>query len=142
MTREHNNLIYTGYIGPVVLACVLFAVQIAGPGWTDWVGPVGGSRLRARLVDEAHNSKAHAASVEVEVKNVWLHTPGPSNVYGYGVVAGVLRYQLDNDPPVVTSDPRLRFEQLPSGNHVITVVLLGADNRIITGPARLSAQIP
>ena len=140
MTYERINARSTGYIGPVVLSCVLFALQIAVPGWTDWTGPAGGPRIRARLLNEAGDAKAHVASLEVEAEHVWLHAPAsPSE---YGVVAAVLRYQLDSNPPVVTSDTRLRFEQLPSGNHVITIVLLGADNHVISGPVRLSAHIP
>jgi hypothetical protein len=142
MTHARINLISAWNIKPLVLACMFFTIQIADPGWTDWIGPVGGVRLRARLLNETDNSKLHAASMEVEVKHVWLHTPGPSSAYSYGVVAAVLRYQLDSNPPVVTPDPRLRFEQLPSGNHVITIVLLGADDRVISGPAKLSVHIP
>jgi hypothetical protein len=134
------NFLPTGYIRPVVFTCVLFAVQIATQGWTDWAGTVGGPRVRARLLNEADNSKAHVASVEVEVQHVWLHAPESPGEYG--VVSALLQYRVDNNPSVVTSDSRLRFEQLPSGNHVITIVLVGADDRAISGPARLSAQIP
>jgi hypothetical protein len=92
------------------------------------------------LVDEADNSKKHAAAVEVEVQHVWLHAPAPSSAYG--VVTAILQYRVDNNPSVVTPGPRLRFEQLPSGDHVITVTLLGVDDRPISGTARLSAHIP
>jgi hypothetical protein len=92
------------------------------------------------LLNEASNSQKRVAAVEVEVKNVWLHTPAPSSEYG--VVTAVLRYRLDANPPIVTSDTRLRFEQLSSGNHVITVVLLGLDDRAISGTAKLSIHIP
>jgi hypothetical protein len=123
----------------LALACLL-VFQIPTAGWTDWTGTAGNPRLRARLVDAADNSKKHAAAVEVEVKDVWLHTPAPSAAYG--VVTAILQYKVDNDPSVVTPDPHLRFEQLSSGNHVITVTLLGVDDRPISGTARLSAHIP
>jgi hypothetical protein len=119
---------------------VLFAFQIAVHGWTDWTGPVGGPRLRARLLDKEHNSKSRAASVEVEVKNIWLHNPAPTSEYG--VVTGVLEYKVDNNPSVVTPDTRLRFEQLSPGNHTITVVTLGVGERPISGKARLVVDIP
>jgi hypothetical protein len=92
------------------------------------------------LLNESDNAKERVAAVEVEAQHVWLHPPVPPSAYG--VVTAILQYRLDSDPPVVTSDTRLRFEQLPSGNHVITVALLGVDHHLISGPAKLSAHIP
>jgi len=137
---ECNKGVSGKYIRSVALVCLLCIFQTAGPGWTDWAGPVGGPRLRARLLDGTDNAKKRVAAVEVEAKNVWLHSPVPTSAYG--VVTAVLQYRLDSNPPVVTSDTRLRFEQLPSGNHIITVALLGVDHRVISGPAKLSVHIP
>ncbi len=137
---ESNKGLLGGYIGSVALVCLLCIFQTAGPGWTDWAGPVGGPRLRARLLNESGNAKERVAAVEVEAQHVWLHPPVPPSAYG--VVTAILQYRLDSEPPVVTSDTRLRFEQLPSGNHVITVALLGVDHHLISGPAKLSVHIP
>jgi hypothetical protein len=147
MTNESGQVRPNGHFRSLALAGLLLAFQIPllafqipTADWTDWTGTASNPRLRARLVDAADNSQKHAAAVEVEVQHVWLHAPAPSSAYG--VITAVLQYKVDSDPSVVTADPRLRFEQLPSGDHVITVTLLGVDDRPISGTARLSAHIP
>ena len=54
----------------------------------------------------------------------------------------MLRYQLDHCPPAVTTETRLRFEQLSRGNHTITVAALGVDNRLLTPYATMHVTIP
>lgn len=114
---------------------------MAGQGWTDWQGAPGNPRLRARLIENETNAGKHAASVEVEVKNVWLHSPVPP-INQYGVRSALLEYKLDEGPSVVTSDARLKFEQLTPGNHVIAIRLIGIDDRPIGSVAKLSVHVP
>lgn len=108
--------------------------------WTSWQGEPESVQLRARLRDEALYAAQHTAAVEVEVQKIWLSPPVP--VPQGGVQQGILRYQLDRCPPVVTTDTRLRFEQLSPGRHTITVVVLGLDERMLTPFATLHIKIP
>jgi hypothetical protein len=127
-------------IGWLGMVCVLLMGTMAGQGWTDWQGRTEGPQIRARLLDSATNAEKHVASVEVEVKHVWLHSPAP--ISQYGVRSALLEYKLDNDPSVVTSDTRLKFEQLAPGNHVIAIMLIGIDDRQIGSVAKLSVAVP
>lgn len=108
--------------------------------WTLWQGQPDSVQLRARLRDEALYAAQHTAAVEVEVQKIWLTRPVP--VPQGGVQQGILRYQLDQCPPAVTTDTRLRFEQLSPGSHTITVVVLGLDHRLLTPFATLHVKIP
>ena len=108
--------------------------------WTDWLGNPGSARLRARLRDVSQYAAQHTAAVEAEVENIWLNPPAAAS--SSGIQQGVLRYQLDHCPPVVTTDTRLRFEQLSAGVHTITVAVLGFDNRLVTPYARLRLKVP
>jgi hypothetical protein len=105
-----------------------------------WQGPQAGVRVRAQLEDKAQNARAHLAAVEVEVQNVWLHYPYPAPQRGIQV--GVLKYQLDNCAPVLTTDTRLRFSELTSGDHAISVTVLSTDNRPLSPPARMELRVP
>jgi hypothetical protein len=134
----HSRFRRIGWLGMV---CVLFIGTMAGQGWTDWQGGAEGPQLRARLIDSAANAEKHVASVEVEVKHVWLHSP-VAPVSQYGARSALLEYKLDNDPSVVTSDTRLKFEQLAPGNHVIAIMLIGIDDRQIGSVAKLSVAVP
>lgn len=108
--------------------------------WSPWQGAPGAAQIRARLRDKAQYAAQHIVAVEVEVQNVWLTLPGP--VSSAGIVRGILRYQLDDCPPAVTTETRLRFEQLSPGRHTITVVALGIDNRLLTPYATMQVKIP
>jgi hypothetical protein len=108
--------------------------------WTDWQGPSGGARIRAGLRDRAQNAEKHAASVEVEVQNIWLNYP--NDFAQPGISVGVLQYQLDHCPTILTTDTRLRFQDLPSGSHTISVSLLGTNNRVLAPEAKMTLQIP
>jgi hypothetical protein len=55
---------------------------------------------------------------------------------------GMLRYQLDQYPCVVAIATNLRFDQVPSGQHTVTVAVIGFDNRLITPEAKLRVKIP
>lgn len=82
----------------------------------------------------------HSAAVEVEVQNIFLSSvevPAAATIH-----RGVLRYQLDGCAPVTTTDTRLRFDQLSSGDHTITVAILGLDNRLLTPDATLRLKVP
>lgn len=96
--------------------------------------------MRAQLRDKDQNARSHAAAVEVEVQNVWLNYPDP--VPQQGIQAAVLEYQLDNCPAILTTETRLSFERLSSGEHAISIVLVGKDNRAISPRARLQVSIP
>jgi len=111
-----------------------------GPDWTDWLGPQGFPRLRARLRDEPQNAEKHMASVEVEVQNIWLNLPDAVPIAE--APAGALEYEVDHCPPVLTADTRIRFQQLTPGSHLITVGLLGSDNQLLAPRAKLEVTIP
>jgi len=114
---------------------------LADTDWTDWLGPDSGPQLRARLKDKNQNAAQHIAAVEAEVRNVFLDNPA-NVVPQTGAIVGVLRYQVDQCAPVVTIETRLTFQQLAAGNHVITVALIGQDNRPLTPKANLQVTIP
>jgi hypothetical protein len=114
---------------------------LADTDWTVWLGPSSGPQLRARLRDKDQNGAQHIAAVEAEVRNVFLDNPA-NVVPQTGAVVGVLRYQLDQCAPVVTTDTRLSFQQLAAGNHVITLTLVGLDNRALAPNANLQVTIP
>lgn len=126
------------------LLCLAFCYVVPAPAvaqnWTMWEGPQAGVRLRAQLRDKEQNSRKHLAAVEVEVQNVWLHYPYP--VPQAGIQAAVLQYQLDSCPPVLTTDTRLRFDELTSGAHEIAVTLLGPEDRPISPSAQLLLNVP
>lgn len=108
--------------------------------WTLWQGQPDSVQIRARLRDEASYAAQHTAAVEVEVQRIWLSPPVP--VPRGGVQQGILQYHLDRCPPVVTTDTRLRFEQLSPGDHTITIAVLGLDHRQLTPFATLHVKIP
>jgi hypothetical protein len=129
------------------LAFATCAAQLAPPpapeappadaGWTDWLGGANSPRLRARLTAPAPDQ--HTAGLEVEVQNVFLNSPVvPTN----GVQQGMLRYQVDHCPPILTTDTRLQFSGLASGTHSISVAVVGIGNGLLTPEARLQAKIP
>jgi hypothetical protein len=114
--------------------------SLADTDWTDWVGPSGAPQLRARLKAKAQNAAQHVAVVEVEVRNAFLDNP---NVIAQtGVALGILQYQIDQCPTIVTTDSQLQFQRLARGSHVITVVLIGRDNRLLTPRVNLQVTIP
>jgi hypothetical protein len=80
------------------------------------------------------------AAVEVEVQDVWLNFPAANS--RDGIQQGVLRYQLDRCPPILTTETRLRFAELPRGIHIITIAVLGSKGGIVTPSARLRVKIP
>lgn len=122
-------------------AALLFPIGSAvAQDWTDWQGPTGGPRLRARLLDKEENAALKTAAVEVEVQNAFLDYPEVSQQAG--VPEGVLQYQLDSCASIVTTDTRLRFQQLKHGLHTIGVSLLGLDNRALAPHAQLKFEIP
>jgi|SRR5579864_2735160 len=103
-------------------ASVLCVAQLApapvpvpppAPDWTDWSGPAGSVRIRARVRQDPPPS-SHSAAVEVEVEHVFLTDSTLA-----GTDRGMLRYQLDQCPSVVTVATTLRFDRLPSGDHKI-----------------------
>ena len=127
-------------LAKVVVLCLALAGAAAAQNWSDWLGPQGGARLRVRLLNEAQDARAHIAAVEVELRNVFLNYPDV--VQQSGIATAILRYRIDNCPPIVTTDTRLRFEQLASGNHQISVQLLGVNDRALSPEAKLTVTIP
>jgi hypothetical protein len=112
----------------------------AAQEWTDWQGPNGGVRIRAGLRDRDQNAQKHVAAVEVEVQNVWLNYP---DVFAQpGVRVGVLQYQLDQCPKILTTDTRLQFVDLPPGDHAITVNLLDINNQLLAPAAKMTLTVP
>lgn len=102
------------------------------------MGVPGGPRLRAQL-EAPTIDLAESAVVEVQVERIWLHRPVLA--ISYGVPTGELRYQVDNQPTVVTTDTRLKFEGLARGEHTIRVTLLGADERPLGPPAVVQLHV-
>jgi peroxiredoxin len=62
--------------------------------------------------------------VEVEVENIWLNYPNEH--VEPGIKIGVLQYQIDHCPAVLTTETRLRFQRLKRGKHTITISLPAA----------------
>ena len=133
---------------PLLRSCVCIA-QIEPPpkpevppaaDWTSWQGTHDSVQIRARLRDVSQYSARHTAVVEVEVQNIWLNPPVQGSPGG--ARQGILRYQLDRCPPVVTTDTRLRFDQLSPGQHTISIGVIGLDNRLLTPFAILHVKIP
>lgn len=89
---------------------------------------------------KAEDVARHIASVEVEVGNIWLHYP--DLFFQSGLQVGVLDYQIDNCPPIITTDTHIRFEEISSGAHTITVRLLGTDNQPLGPKVKLAFQVP
>jgi hypothetical protein len=125
----------------ILIAGLLLATGLAvAQDWTVWLGPSGAPRLRARLTDKTQNAAQHAAIVEVEVANVFLHE---SNLLTEnGIQVGVLRYVIDHYPAVLTTQTHLIFQEIPSGPHTISVALIAPDNRLLAPEARLELTIP
>ncbi|HKV81421.1 MAG TPA: hypothetical protein VJP02_24955 [Candidatus Sulfotelmatobacter sp.] len=128
----------------LLLFCLLmlsgvFVAQVSVADWTDWLGAEGHAMIRARLRDKAENAGKHTAAVEVEVQNIWLHYP--DEVVEPGIQVGALQYRIDDCPTIVTTETRLRFEELGSGDHTITVGVLGGDNRLVTPRVHLVVTI-
>lgn len=113
---------------------------LADTDWTDWIGSAGAPQVRARLRNEDQNAAQHMAVVEVEVRNAFLDNP--DLVPQSGVTLGVLQYQIDQCTPIVTTDSRLQFQRLTPGNHLISVALIGRDNRLLTPKANLKVTVP
>jgi hypothetical protein len=124
----------------LALMLLLVATTAGAQDWSDWLGAHGNPQIRARLRDKDQNAKVHIAAVEVEVQNIWLHTM--TEVSEADIPTGVLGYQLDQCPPLVSTDTRIKFEQLPAGNHSITVSLLGRDERLVAPRVKLQLTIP
>lgn len=108
-------------------------------GWTEWQGGEGLPRLRARLSDAAAAAAQHKATVEVEAENVFLHSPVVSTAK---LRQGLLRYQVDRCPPILTVDTNLQFGSLASGEHTIIVAIIGPKDEVIAPEARLQIRIP
>ena len=118
----------------------LLVASATAQDWTDWQGPNGGARIRAGLRDRAENAQKHIAAVEIEVQNVWLNYP---NAFAQpGVRVGVLQYQVDQCPKVLTTDTRLQFQDLAAGNHIITVNLLDMNNQLLAPQAKMTLVVP
>jgi hypothetical protein len=124
----------------VTLLSTVWMPQVPAADWTPWLGPAGGVRLRARLRGKDENARKHQASVEVEVENAFLHAP--NGLPQRGVQEAEIKYQVDHDAPVVTTDTRITFQEIPSGAHTIAVALIGADNRLLAPAAKIPLQVP
>ncbi len=107
--------------------------------WTYWQGGASQARIRARLRDESAFARQHRVEVEVEVRHVFLAL-NPTDRSGYQ--RGLLRYQLDSGPPILTTQTRQRFEHLSAGHHTITVAVVGADAHPLTPKVELRVEIP
>lgn len=128
---------------PVVIFAIFFWLSIrpvAAQNWTDWSGPDGSVRIRAGFVNQTQNAAKHLVAVEVEVEDVWLNYP---NVFSEpGLRVGVLQYQLDHCPPILTTDTRLRFQDLPAGDHVVTVRVVDSAGNLLAPRVSLNVLIP
>ena len=85
-------------------------------------------------------AREHSAYVEVEVQHVFLDAVNPADRSGYQ--RGLLRYQLDGGPPILTIQTRARFDHLSAGEHTVTVAVIGADAHLVTPKVKLSVEIP
>jgi hypothetical protein len=112
----------------------------AAQEWSEWRGDSGGVRIRAGLRDHVQNAAKHTAAVEVEVQNVWLNYP---NAFVQpGIRVGVLEYEVDECPKIITTETRLRFRDLAPGSHTITISLLGLDDQLLTPQVKLNLSVP
>lgn len=124
----------------LLLVLLALTAPAIAQSWTIWEGPKGAPRLRAELWNKADNAEHGIASVEVEVQNVWIHSPAATPQPG--IPEAILKYQLDSCPGIFTTDTRLKFAELAPGNHVIRVALVGTDNHVISPDATLTLTTP
>jgi hypothetical protein len=89
-------------LGLLLLLLLPIASHLSAQDATDWLGGYGSAKIRAFLRDPAQNEENHVAAVEVEVQNIWLNYPNES--VEPGVQVGVLQYQIDHCPPILTTE--------------------------------------
>ena len=99
------------------------------------------AKLDATLVEPEKKAKEKAATVKVTVSGVQIVDPATD---GEKPVAGHahLHYQVDADPIIATTAPKLSFHDLPSGKHTIKVVLAGSDHAPLGPEKTLSVDVP
>jgi hypothetical protein len=106
--------------------------------------PAAGSsaaKLEAMLVEPEKKAKEQAATVKVTVTGLKIVDPateGEKPVAGQGH----LHYQVDDNPIVATTAPKLSFHGLKSGKHTIKVVLAGNDHAPLGPEKTLSVDVP
>lgn len=93
-----------------------------------------------RLVAPDKFGKQKTAVVDVSIDGVDLVDPAthprPKRDEGHIV------YKVDNGPEMTTTSRRFEIQNLPPGDHIITVYLDGNDNHEISPEHRLKVYIP
>src|SRR5437870_2631197 len=84
--------------------------------------------LTAALDDAVANTSKREAAVDVHVTGVNLVDPASVSEQPR-TGEGHLEYRVDNGPTIDTTETRLRFHDLSSGNHTIEVALVGNDHK-------------
>jgi len=130
-----------GWWKPLTLALFLGSFLVGGAAAQEgkWEGQKDHPRLRATLQEKDKNAKDHAAVVEVETQNIGLVDVDTS--YG-GSDLGLLEYQVDQSPALVTEDTRVMFRDLNSGKHTITVSLLDTHYKDLGAKTTLDVDVP
>jgi type II secretory pathway pseudopilin PulG len=97
--------------------------------------------LSATLTDPEKKAQEQEATVEVKVAGVQIIDPAavqekPQQGQGH------LHYQVDGDPIIATTATKLSFHELSSGEHKITVMLVGNDHKPLGPQETLTVAIP
>ncbi|HSF34403.1 MAG TPA: hypothetical protein VLK82_28585 [Candidatus Tectomicrobia bacterium] len=97
--------------------------------------------LSAMLANPEENAQKQTATVEVKVAGLELIDPAavkeqPQQGQGH------LHYQADNGPVIATTATKLSFHELTSGEHKITVMLVGNDHQPLGPKETLAITIP
>jgi hypothetical protein len=97
--------------------------------------------LSATLADRDKNAQEQTATVEVKVAGIQLIDAAAVNEQPQQG-QGHLHYQVDNGPLIATTVTKLSFHELSSGEHKITVMLMGNDHQPLGVQETLTVTIP
>lgn len=97
--------------------------------------------MSAALIDPRANAKQHAVVIQTETDGVRIVDPASAR-YVPRLDEAHFRYQVDGDTPVDSTNTRIEFRELGSGEHLIHVWLVGNDNRPVGEPQTLKVHVP
>jgi len=97
-------------------------------------------QMTAELVHAKANARHRSAVVAVKTEGVHLTTPASSQDIPW-LDEAHLSYQLDNLPPLFTTNLSMEFHNLAPGVHQILVALVGNDDRPIGAPQTLKLHV-
>lgn len=136
------------FVVPQVASCQWKELPSTGspqnqlPDRTTLVGQSGmGPLLRAELLDKESNAKQHKAVIKVQTDGVEIVEPSGAHAEPK-LDEAHLQYQLDAGPVQQTTSKTWSFENLPKGEHIIHINLVGNDDRPLGETKTLTVNIP